>query len=202
MERSPSSLECSTYEVCGFGIRCFVPVPVIATWSVTPADGARIDATTGVLTIDPATPGGSHFTVRAEVEGGRHVVETEVHVFTAESHPLVGYWQEEAQVACGSGAEVIPELPVEELVFAVDGTFAVTWTPFESYVDYWGTYVLDLTTGTLDLTVTGGNDIPSDVDGHGRFALDEQGRLHLTELWLGTPRSESSLPQCGHRFVR
>jgi len=191
------------YEVCGTGHRCFVPAPVRATWSVAPANGARIDPATGLLTIDPATPSGSVFTVRAAVEGGRHVVETEVHVSTPEANPLVGYWQEEAQLSCGSGTEVTPALPITELVFASDGTFAVTWTPFESYVDYWGTYTVDVARGTLELVVSGGNDIPPDVDGHGRFALDATGRLILSELWLGTtPRMGSDPAHCGHRFVR
>jgi hypothetical protein len=35
--------------------------------------------------------------------------------------------------------QFVPELPIQELVFAADSTFAVTWFPFESYVDYWGT---------------------------------------------------------------
>jgi len=190
------------YEVCGIGIRCFVPAPAPATWPVTPADGARIDPATGLLTIDPTTLPGSQFTVMAEVGAGRHVVTTEVHVFTPEASPLVGYWWEEAQLTCGGGREVTPALPIEEFVFAVDGTFAVTWMPFESYVDYWGTYIVDLRQGTLDLTVTGGNAIPLDIDGNGRVAIDAEGRLVLTDLWLGTPRSGSDPAHCGHRFVR
>lgn len=189
------------YEVCGFGIRCFVPAPALAAWSVDPAGGARIDPDTGLLTIDPATLPGSRFTVSAEVGAGRHVVTTEIHVFTPEASPLVGYWWEEAQFTCGDGTAVTPALPIEELVFAVDGTFAVTWTPFESYVDYWGTYVVDLERGTLELTVTGGNEIPADVDGSGRVAFDAAGGLNLTEMWLGVPRSGSDPPHCGHRFV-
>ncbi len=189
------------YEVCAFGIRCFVPNPAFATWSIDPADGARIDPATGLLTIDPATLPGSRFTVTAEVEAGRHVVTTEIHVYTAEANPLVGYWQEEAQLTCGDGTEVTPALPIEELVFAVDGTFAVTWMPFESYVDYWGAYVVDIEQGKLELTVTNGNNVPADIDGSGRISLDAAGRLTLTEMWLGVPQSGRDPSHCGHRFV-
>jgi hypothetical protein len=190
------------YEVCGgIGFRCFVPVPAPATWSVAPTAGSRIDAADGLLTIDPATASGSVFTVRAEVEGGRHVVEKQVYVYTPEANPLVGFWQEVAQLSCDTGAEVAPALPIEELVFGSDGTFTVTWTPFESYVDYWGTYSFDLSQGTLELTVTGGNTIPPDVDGHGQFMVDASGRLILTDLWLGASRQESGPPNCGHRFA-
>jgi hypothetical protein len=76
----------------------------------------------------------------------------------------------------------------------------VTWVPFESYKDYWGTYTFDLAQGTLELTITGGNTIPEDVDGEGRFARDATGALILTDLWLGTPSLERDPPNCGHRF--
>jgi hypothetical protein len=124
----------------------------------------------------------------AEIEDGRQVVETEVHAFTPEANPLVGYWLEVAQHPCDAGSEIIPDLPKEELVLAADGTFAVTWTPFESYVDYWGTYTFDLEEGTLDLAVTGGNDAPTDIDGRGRFAIDAAGQPVMTDIWLGKPR--------------
>jgi hypothetical protein len=189
------------YEVCGTGFRCFVPAAINATWSVTPTDGARLDPTTGVLTIDPGTPSGSIFTVRAAVEGGRHVVETQVTIFTPEANPLIGIWREEAQLACDDGTEVVPAKAIEELIFFADGTFAVTWDPFESYQDYWGTYTFDLSKGTLELTVTGGNIIPPDVDGKGEFAVDASGRLILSDLWLGASRLESGPPNCGHRFA-
>jgi hypothetical protein len=189
------------YEVCGIGFRCFVPVVAAATWSIVPTDGAGIDWTTGILNIDPRTPSGSVFTVRAAVEGGRHVVETRVHVYTPEANPLVGIWREAAQLTCGSGTEITPAEAIEELMFFADGTFTVTWFPFESYKDYWGTYAFDLSQGTLKLAVTGGNSIPPDRDGEGRIALQATG-LVLSELWLGTPSMESGSPNCGHRFVR
>ena len=188
------------YEVCGTGFRCFVPVAASATWSITPADGAHIDPATGILGIDPAAPSGSVFAVRADVERGRHVVETQVNIFTPDANPLIGSWREEAQLACDNGTEVVPARAIRELIFFADGTFAVTWVPFESYKDYWGTFTFDLAQGTLELTVTGGNTIPPDVDGEGRFALDATG-LVLLELWLGTPSMESGPPNCGHRFV-
>jgi hypothetical protein len=189
------------YEICGIGIRCFVPVEVVATWSVRPAGSARIDPTSGLLTIAPSTPGGTRFTVFAEIEGGRRVVSRRIDVVSPASHPLLGSWRETAQLSCHDGAEIAPVLPIEELVFAADGTFAVTWMPFESYVDYWGTYTVDLRHGTVELTVTGGNAVPAGLDGEGRFSIDGNGTLVLEELWLGTPRAGTSPPQCGHRFV-
>jgi hypothetical protein len=191
------------HESCGpIGFACFIPVPVRATWSLSPPGAGHIDAATGELTIDSATAPGTILTARADVADGRREVERRIHVWTPEANPLVGVWREEAQLACGDSAEAAPELPIQELVFAPDGTFTVTWMPFESYRDYWGTYAFDLDDGTLLLTVTGGNTIPSDVDGEGRFALDASGRLVLSALWLGTPPVDGAPVRCGHVFVR
>ena len=174
------------YEVCGTGFRCFVPVAAAATWSVTPADGARIDPATGILSIDSSTPSGSVFTARAEIEGGHHVVETQVK--TSRQRPI------HSSGTGGGGAtglrertEVAPALAIRELIFDPDGSFAVTWVPFESYKDYWGTYTFDLSQGTLELTVTGGNTIPPDVDGEGRFASGWDGRPDPDRPVAGNP---------------
>jgi hypothetical protein len=180
----------------------FAPVEACATWSVDPTEGASVDPDTGVFTVDAATPSGSVFTVSADVENGRRVVSTEVHVFTPQDNPLVGTWKEEAQFACGTGEEAVPEERIGELRFGADGRFSVTWMPFEVYKDYWGTYAYDLVQGTLDLVVIGGNYIPDDVDGSGLFSFDEQGRLILRDMWLGSPRDGTGSANCGHRFTR
>jgi len=190
------------YEICGVSIRCFIPADVAATWSVSPDDGATINLVTGLLTIDTDVPSGSEFAVTAEVDDGRHVVTIEVYVYTPEGNPFVGFWREAAQLACDDGAEIVPESGIEEMIFAADGSFAVTWQPFESYVDYWGTYTFDLDAGTVELTVADGNHVPDDVDGMGRFAVDGAGNLVLSDLWLGTSHSSDDPPACGHRFAR
>jgi hypothetical protein len=190
-------------EACPIGIRCFVPVAVRATWSVWPETGAQIDPQHGLLSIDAGTPGGSRFTVDAVVAGRGQMVRANVHVYTPESNPFVGYWQEAAQLTCADGTEVSPDPAIEELVFAADGSFAVTWMPFESYVDYWGDYTYSLADGTLNLVLTGGNQLPDDVDARGHYALDANGDLVLPDLWLGTPAfGPDGPPNCGHRFSR
>jgi hypothetical protein len=190
-------------ELCTVGMRCFIPVSVPASWSVRPEAGARIDPDRGQLSIDPSTPGGSQFTVEAVVEGRDQTVTADVYVYTPEGNPFVGYWQEAAQLTCDNGTEVSSDPLIEELVFAADGSFAVTWMPFESYVDYWGDYTYNPADGTLDLAITGGNHQPDDVDGSGHYALDAIGNLVLTDMWLGTSAyAEGGTPNCGHRFAR
>jgi hypothetical protein len=192
-EFSPGVVEC-----------CYVfeLVDTCATWSVSPTDGATIDAETGVFTVDPATPSGKVFTVTADVEKGRRLVSAKVYVYTLEANPLFGVWREEAQFSCETDEVVVPEERIGELSFGADGEFSVTWYPFEIYKDYWGTYTFDLNQGTLDLTGAEGNYVPEDVDGNGSWSIDEEGRLVLKDMWLGTPGGGQGVVNCGHRFTR
>ena len=177
------------------------PVEACATWSVDPPKGVSIGADTGLFALDAQTPSGSVFTVSADVEEGRRVVSIEVHVFTPEDNPLVGTWREEAQFACETREEIVPDELIGELRFRADGTFGVTWAPFEVYVDYWGAYTYDSAEGNLDLVITGGNYVPDDMDGTGSFSIDEDGRLILDDIWLGSPTGATGSANCGHRFV-
>jgi hypothetical protein len=193
-----ADFDLGTVECCYY----YEPVDTCTVYSVTPADGASIDPDTGVLTLDADVPSGSVYEVSADVENGRRVVSIEVHVYTDEVNPLVGQWHEESQIACEGGEDITPEEPILEMIFRADGTFSVTWYPFEVYEDYWGTYTYDLAAGTLALEVTNGNYIPDNLDTSGTFALDEQGRLILEDMWLGAPGDGGSEIQCGHRFSR
>ncbi len=180
----------------------FEPVDACATWSVSPGDGVTLDAETGVFTVDPATPSGEVFTVTADVEQGRRLVSIEVYVYTLQENPLVGNWIEETQYACDTGEEVTPEEQIRELQFRADGSFSVTWMPFEIYRDYWGSYQYNAEQGTLDLTIVAGNYVPEDMDGSGSWEVDQEGQLVLWDIWLGTPYGGSGMAKCGHRFVR
>jgi hypothetical protein len=184
------------YECCYF----FQPVPVSAVWSVSPDEGASIDPLSGLLTVDPATPSGSAYTVSADVENGRRIVSIELHVFTPEANPLVGYWVEIRQIDCATGSDVTPAESIEEFIFNADGTFSVTWFPFEVYKDYWGTYTFDPATGALDLVIESGNYIPTGFDGTGTYSLDPSGRLILSDIWLGSPPNTTATQTCGHIF--
>ncbi|MFY0540795.1 hypothetical protein [Nannocystis pusilla] len=83
---------------------CYIKMPVEAcvTYSVSPAEGATINAV-GALTIAGDVAPGTVFTVTADVEAGRKVLTTEVFVYTPESNPFVGIWHEVAQLPCGGG---------------------------------------------------------------------------------------------------
>jgi hypothetical protein len=180
---------------------CYIPNPVAMceSWSVSPeGQGATIDEN-GVFTLESTVENGATFLVQATLGDGS-TISTTVYVYTPEGNPLVGTYSEAAQISCTDGMEVPPDEPIGEVRFLADGTFNVTWTPFEVYVDYWGPYTYDLGTGAITLTATGGNYIPDDLDGEGFFEVNSEGDLILTDMWLGSPQFATVTTQCGHRF--
>jgi hypothetical protein len=178
----------------------FTKVSACATWSVEPQGmGANIDQD-GTLTIEPTVEHGRRFTVTADVENGRRRLTLPVYIYTEEGNPLFGTWSESARLDCAGGTSV-PEQRIGELWFLADGSFRVTWSPFELYFDYWGDYSYDLGTGALELTLTGGNYEPSDVDGVGAFAIQPDGSLDLIDIWLGSQQGTTETQSCGHRFA-
>jgi hypothetical protein len=193
LERSMALQPGRTHQFALYTFECCVflePVKACVSWSVEPKVGAHIDPQSGLLTVDKATPNGTVFTVSANVENGRKILTTKVHVFEPEANPLVGMWREKTQTRCNSEKVAVPDLPIEELEFRADGTFSVTWVPFEIYKDYWGAYSYDLKQGTIELVVEGGNDVPPGIDGNGSFEITQSGQLTLKDIWLGSKESE------------
>lgn len=194
---SSRQMQLGTVECCYF----FEVVNACASWSVSPSEGATIDPGTGYLEIDSSAENGAVYTVTADVEDGRRDVSIDIYIYSEEDNPLFGFWHEDAQFECGSGEERTPEETIGELRFRADGQVNVTWYPFEVYVDYWGPYEYDLVTGALTIEATGGNYVPDDIDGTGTFEIDDQGRLLLHDMWLGSPQGSTQPAACGHRFV-
>jgi hypothetical protein len=164
-------------------------------WSLPEGGPAGVDARSGVLRVAPDAPDGTAFPLLARV--GDREVRTVVRVVDPARSPLVGAWAQTGETACG-GAESAPAAPIRELQFRRDGTFSVTWTPFESYRDYWGTYTYDAASGRLRLVVQGGNFVPTDLDPEGTAEV-ASGVLRLREMWLGS-RAPAGGARCGLRF--
>jgi hypothetical protein len=117
-----------------------------------------------------------------------------------ESLPWTGCWTEVAQFDCESGQEFEPEGIIEEFRLNSDGTFSVTWSPFEHFVDYAGPYEVSEKNGTIELTM--GNNAPPNVDGQGNFTITDQGELILENIWLGAGEQKNVTEACGHIFRR
>ncbi|KCZ57110.1 hypothetical protein [Hyphomonas chukchiensis] len=130
------------------------------------------------LTVSQGAPLGTDLTITAQV--GSQAVSGKLRIdLPAGAGPLVGTWRQRA--------EDCPQAePVREFVFQAEGQFSVTWAPFESYQDYWGTYAFDPESERLVLQVEAGNHIPSDTELAGKVDLAGD-VLDLGELFLGTP---------------
>jgi hypothetical protein len=190
-------LQVGTVECC----YVFQEVEVPVTWSVQPVEGVTLDPESGMLVIDQDTPHDSRYTITADVENGRKLLQLQVIVYTPQGNPLAGAWHESAQLLCGSGEEIEPAERIGELTISANGELSVTWHPFEIYHDYHATYTYDLETGEFAYEILGGSYIPEDVDTLGSFSIDEQGRLVFTDLWFGSPRDATPAANCGHIFV-
>jgi hypothetical protein len=178
----------------------FEAIPACAEYSVTPQNAATIDPVTGVLTIDPATPSGTTVHVVADVQDGAKKVELDIHVYTPEAMPQVGSWRESKVLSCADGSELDPVESIEEIEFWADGTYSVTWHPFEIYRDYWGPAALDLVSNNVNLGISGGNFTPTNFDGTGTFELVDANTLKLQNVWLGT--KDGTFEGCGHVLKR
>lgn len=95
------------------------------------------DAPLGVMTI-----------VSADYQD--HSIAGRIAIYDPDTMPLVGFWSQNTQ-------ECDPDSIIRKLVFNADGTFSVTWEPFEVYKDYWGDYTFDTQSGQLTLDVKSGN---------------------------------------------
>ena len=161
------------------------------TWRVHPQEGASIDPSSGLLKVDPATSHGSVFKVSADVENGAYNPSTEVTVITREENPLAGSWRE------GDTGNV------GELLFTADGQYAATWTMLEDYMDLFGTYELDTTTGTVELNYEWDRIETAGFSGTGSYRIEDDGSLVLEGICSGGPDSKLGTGEevCTHRFL-
>jgi len=167
-------------------------VPACATWKVEPeGKGATIDSE-GLLKIDAKTPPGSKFVVTADIEHGRAQRRIPVVVYTQENQPLVGLWKQQPGSGCSRQTDPAGVDSINELEFRADGWFSVTWVPFETYRDYWGSYAADNATRALSLKIDGGNYVPAGFRGDGKFTLRDNNTVELTRIYLGAKRSDNT----------
>ncbi|MEZ4237913.1 MAG: hypothetical protein R3F59_17540 [Myxococcota bacterium] len=196
------------------------PVTLCPTWSVSPDDGVVRVVGSQIVVADDA-PDGATATVTASIPAanapGGDALELELPVFVYEPalRPWVGTWHELTQIDCETGAERSPERPIEEIRIDAAGILRVTWAPFELYVDWWGEQTFtpgaDPSAGTVEIEVTGGNYVPTDIVGSGSYRIESAARstalvpeapdqLVLDGVWLGSPQDATQPAGCGHRL--
>jgi len=158
-----------------------------------------VDGTTGPLVVDPNAKHNMSFVVRDRIPKMSDMSVTFL-VFDRKENPLVGNWHQEGSLTCAGEKLPIVTEPIRELVITADGGFRITWHPFESYVDYWGRYEHDTSTGTIRMKVDSGNFLPSDFRGIGRFSVDIHGVLTLDHVWLGSRTASKKPRSCSYQF--
>jgi hypothetical protein len=164
-----------------------LPVRCTSDWTVSGPATLSADRTS--LTIAPDAPAGATVTV-----GFRHLdkpVEARFRVVAKDEIVLTGHWSQKSLEGCSASQ------PVRELEFQPENRFAVTFLPFETYRDYWGTYSFDPDSGRLRLVVEGGNFVPPNLDLEGAAEL-AGGRLRLRDMFLG---SRDGPPQSGCTYL-
>lgn len=164
-----------------------LPLKCTSGWSVT--GPATLSADRKSVAIAPDAPAGSTITVRFAHDG--KPVEARFKVVARDEVVLTGNWSQRSLEGCSA------QEPVRELAFRPENRFAVTFLPFETYQDYWGTYAWNPDTGRLRLTLEGGNFVPPNLDLEGAAELKD-GRLRLTDIFLG---SRDGAPRSGCTYL-
>jgi hypothetical protein len=172
-----------------------------AEWRVEPSSAAAVDRRTGTITVAPDAQHNTSFQVHARIPGMSEISAT-LRVFDRTQNPLAGMWRQEGLLVCAGEEPFTITEPIREFDISADGTFRITWHPFETYVDYWGTYELDATNGTIRMKVDAGNFVPADFNGEGRFSVDAQGGLTLSQVWLGSRGAPRQPRSCTYQFKR
>jgi hypothetical protein len=166
-----------------------LPLRCTSSWSVS--GPAKLSADRTRIEIDPdAAPGA---TVSVSFRHGGKAVGAELRVIGRDEVVLTGSWSQRSAGGCEAAD------PVRELVFRPGNRFAVTFYPFETYQDYWGSYEFDPATGRLLLKVEGGNFTPPGLDLEGKAGL-ESGRLTLSEMFLGSKNGFAPRGGCTYVF--
>ncbi|HEY0111685.1 MAG TPA: hypothetical protein VGB59_00890 [Allosphingosinicella sp.] len=176
-----------TIDQAPFGTRD-VPLKCVSDWAVTGPAALSPDRTS--LTFAPdAAPGSA---VRVSFKYADKPVLAEFKVVGKDETVLTGRYSQQALAGCQV------QDPVRELEFTPGNGFSVTFMPFETYKDYWGTYSFDPATRRILLTVKGGNFTPPGLDLDGEAELSG-GKLVLKDLYLG---SRNGAPQrdCVYTF--
>jgi len=154
-----------------------VAIPVSCTSDWTVAGPAKLSADRTRLDIDPDAAPGSVVSIGFSHAG--KAIAAELTVVGRDAVVLTGRYSQKSAQGCEAAEKV------RELEFQPGNRFAVTFFPFETYRDYWGTYAFDAATGRLRMTVEGGNFTPPGLDLEGQAEL-VSGKLTLREMFLGS----------------
>ncbi|MDP1736819.1 MAG: hypothetical protein Q8L23_05205 [Caulobacter sp.] len=167
-----------------------IPVACLKRLTVSAPAVATLSAENTRLTIAETAAPGAKASLSAVIDG--KTVTVEFIVVAREALVLTGYWREVGDAGCPAG-----DPPMRELRFLANGRFEATWTPFESYVDFWGTYSFDPAARAISFAPDGGNNVPQGADLDGRAELGADGLLRLSGIDFKSPRPDAASRPAG-----
>jgi hypothetical protein len=162
------------------------PPDCTSDWAVSDPALAALSGDRSTVRIAPDAAPGATVTISYTVKGKS--VAAPLLIVATDAIVLTGRRGQRAVEDCEQ------LIPVGELEFTADGHFSVTYQPFETYRDYWGTYRLDPATGALSMVAEGGNDRPGGLDLEGKAGFAADGKLVLEGMYLGQPGSSGGPP--------
>jgi hypothetical protein len=166
-------------------------------WSIPPAIGA-ISADGSALEVSPTAEDGAKATLSARL--GTDSIPIQLRVVDPKKHPLFGTWrQQSANCPPHHGR---PYDLVGELAFGGGGRFSMTWSPFESFVDYLGSYDYDPRSHRLKMAVDGGDTTPKHARLEGLAVRKANGALELRGISFGESPMPAAPPSCVLTFVQ
>lgn len=172
-----------------------VPLKCFTRWqSSDPA--VTIAADRGKIVIGgDAVPGRE-----VEITGtiGARTVRTRFRIAPAEGPVLTGFWSQ-ASVDCHGP---VPRDPLRELRFNSDGTFGITFVPFEVRQDYWGPVEFDPAAGRIGFVVDRGNTVPANLMLKGRASVGDDGRLTMDGVYFGGLDTAPPTEGCTYVFQK
>ena len=100
--------------------------------------------------------------------------------------PYAGF--EHAAQEQGYWKEVTPdEENIKELHLHTKG-ISITYMPFETYKDYWGTYSLTDDRNQIQIVIEGGNTLPGFDEATGNFVEERSNEIRITGIRLDSRR--------------
>lgn len=153
---------------------------------------SRDEAGLAFVTVNEDAPDGTTVRIRADYPGGNGFNDR-LNIYHPKENPLIGTWRQREQNCPAESA-------IRELVFTPAGEFSVTWTPFETYKDYWGVYEYDAASNAFRFAEEGGNQVPEDIHRQGTAIITETGELDISQAFFGTPDRASG--SCPANFAR
>lgn len=172
-----------------------IPPELLTGWKASPAGQVTVARDGKSMTVLPSSTPGTQVTISASFCGKRDITRT-IRIVGKDEPVLTGLWREQSKQCTGE----TPKDPVNELEIKDIGEFSITYFPFESYRDYWGTAAFDAKAGTLTMATTGGNRVPQGATLSGKATLTPEGQLVLDGFFLSQPQTTGG--QCRYVFAK